>query len=321
MIRECYAEVGRRGWGPEAPDPKDRLAHASFEDAFYPEPHIGVTGKARDGARTVWSGYLPPEKGLPGDPLDPDSNPFTLASYLLRCFDLLKTLMLSVIAEPTENVPGTVRADGRSAVDSAVDLDFSLSPTKSPEVLIQSIAGKVRDGTLTVAAAMLQAITIAESVLQDFNHSPEVVGSVLNLMKALAGQARKQLREFVAIDPKLRWKTEIIDIVMTIAVGLYRDRVLLDRKGLDVLNNLDYREWLKKHGATNSSLESRFITGIYDLVFAYEGGDRDKPKLAAGVALRGALRMFFSYRGSMFWRMRSGRTTRSRTRVVIFWSR
>jgi hypothetical protein len=41
-------------------------------------------------------------------------------------------------------------------------------------------------------------------------------------------------------------------------------------------------------------------------VFAYEGGDRRRPRLAAGVALRGALRMFFTYRGSMFWRMRSG---------------
>src|SRR5690606_14457381 len=35
-------------------------------------------------------------------------------------------------------------------------------------------------------------------------------------------------------------------------------------------------------------------------------GDRRKRKLAAGVALRGALRMFFTYRGSMFWCMRSG---------------
>jgi hypothetical protein len=128
----------------------------------------------------------------------------------------------------------------------------------------------------------------------------------MNMLKALTAQAGKQLRDLVAIDEKLRWKTEIIDIVMTIAVGLYRDRVLLDKQGLDAINDLDYREWLKKHGASETSLRSAFITGIYDLVFAYEGGDRKKPRLAAGVALRGALRMFFTYRGAMFWRMRSG---------------
>lgn len=305
MIRECYREVETRGWGPHQQDLEQRLAHGSFDEAFCQEPHIGVFGRTAE-EDVVWSGLLPPEKGLPGDPIDADTNPFTLASYLVRCVHLLKTLMLSVIAHPNEDEPGGARPESRSALDEAVDLDFSLHPFRSPELLIQSIAGRVRDGTLTVAAAMLQAATILENILQDFTHSPLVVDSALRLMKALAGQARKQLRDVVAIDEKLRWKTEIIDIVMTIAVGLYRDRVLLGDKGLDALNDLDYREWLFKHGATKSSLKSRFITGIYDLVFAYENGDRKRPKLAAGVALRGALRMFFSYRGAMFWRMRSG---------------
>src|SRR6202012_1215070 len=46
--------------------------------------------------------------------------------------------------------------------------------------------------------------------------------------------------------------------------------------------------------------------GIYDLVFAFEDGDVTRPRLAAGVALRGAMRMFFTYRGSLFWRMSAG---------------
>jgi uncharacterized protein with NAD-binding domain and iron-sulfur cluster len=305
MVRDCYREVESRKWGPMPPEDTDPLAHGSFEDAFFPEPHIGVTGTTA-GEDVVWSGLLPPEPGLPGDPIDVETNPFTLSNYLLRCVHLLKTLMLSVIAQPADDAPGGARPEERSALDEAIDLDFSIDPTLSPELLIQSITGRVRNGTLTVAAAMLQAVTIFENILQELNHSPQVVGSVLHLMKALAGQARKQLRDVVAIDPKLRWKTEIIDIVMTIVVGLYRDRVLLSSKGLDAINDLDYREWLLKHGATKTAVQSRFITGIYDLVFAYEGGDHRKPRLAAGVALRGALRMFFTYRGSMFWRMRSG---------------
>jgi uncharacterized protein with NAD-binding domain and iron-sulfur cluster len=305
MMRECYQEVEKRNWGPRSKDEEGRLAHGSFEDAFFAEPHIGVTGHT-SGQNVVWSGFLPPEKGLPGDPIDADTNPFTLANYLLRSVHLLKALMLSVIAHPAEDVPGAARPEARSTLDETIDLDFSLDPTRSPELLIESIAGRVRDGALTIAAAMLQAVTIFENILQDLNHSPQAVGSVLHLMTALAGQTRKQLRDLVAIDEKLRWKTEIIDIVMTIAVGLYRDRVLLGSKGLDAINDIDYREWLLKHGATKTALRSRFITGIYDLVFAYENGDRTKPRLAAGVALRGALRMFFTYRGAMFWRMRSG---------------
>jgi uncharacterized protein with NAD-binding domain and iron-sulfur cluster len=48
------------------------------------------------------------------------------------------------------------------------------------------------------------------------------------------------------------------------------------------------------------------VRGIYDLVFAFEDGDVSKPRIAAGVALRGAMRMFFTYRGALFWRMNAG---------------
>jgi uncharacterized protein with NAD-binding domain and iron-sulfur cluster len=304
MVRQCYADVEGRGWGPHEKAP-EKLAHGSFEDAFFPEPHIGVADENAD-RNWFWSGHLPPAKGLPGDPLVPETNPFTIGSYLLRCVDLLKTLMLSVVAPPASDAPTSKQRPGRrSRIDEAIDLDFGYDLIRSPGPLIESIASRVRGGTLTVAAAALQAVTIAENVLHDLNHSPQVVGSALNLLQALAAQARKQLRDFVSIDPALRWKTEIIDIVITIAVGLYRDRVLFGEKGLDAINDLDYRDWLRKHGATRTALNSRFIQGIYDLVFAYEDGDRGRPRLAAGVALRGALRMFFTYRGSMFWHMRS----------------
>jgi hypothetical protein len=173
-------------------------------------------------------------------------------------------------------------------------------------VLVERITRLLRVVTLTGAATLLQAITIVERLLQEVNYAPQVADSILQLMEAIAAQARKQLRDIVEIDEKLRWKTDVIDIVLTIAVGLYRDRVVFAKDGLDSINHLDYREWLRQHGATNTALKSRFLAGIYDLVFAYRHGDRTKPELAAGVALRGALRMFFTYRGAMFWRMRSG---------------
>ena len=94
---------------------------------------------------------------------------------------------------------------------------------------------------------------------------------------------------------------------MTITVGLYRGPgVLFSEQGLDAIDHIDYRAWLLKHGATTGG---RFAVGkgIYDLVFAsQERRSHDKRSLSAGEALRGALRMFFSYRGSMFFRMRSG---------------
>jgi uncharacterized protein with NAD-binding domain and iron-sulfur cluster len=306
MMRECYAEVGDRGWGPHQTDPAKRLVHGSFDDAFAPEPHIGVAVDDRAGGWEVWSGHLPPMKGGPGEPIDEDSNPFTLANYLLRCLELIKALMLSVV-EPIKGAqPGAPLGDQRSGLDEEMELDFSFDPVRSPRALIERMARMLRTGVLATAAGVLQGVTIAEDWVRTLNFAPQVSGTALEFLLALAAQTRKQLRDFVSIDPRLRWKTEVIDIVMTIAVGLYRDKVLFSRDGLDSINGIDYRRWLKKHGATKSAVESPFLTGIYDLVFAYRDGDRKRPALAAGVALRGALRMFFTYRGAMFWRMRSG---------------
>ena len=45
---------------------------------------------------------------------------------------------------------------------------------------------------------------------------------------------------------------------------------------------------------------------MYDLVFGYEGGDRDQPGFSAGTGLHLAGRMFLTYRGAIFWKMRAG---------------
>jgi uncharacterized protein with NAD-binding domain and iron-sulfur cluster len=306
MMRECYAEVLDRGWGPDHGDPARRLAHASFEEAFFPEPHVGVAVDDYAGGWDVWSGHLPPMKGLPGDSIDADTNPFTLANYLLRCLELIKALMLSMVEPVKGRAPGEPLAEERAPLDEEMELDFTFDPVRSPRALLERMARMLRVGVLTTAAGILQGVTIAEDWVHTLNFAPQVSGTVLEFLEALAAQTRKQLRDFVAIDPRLRRKTEVIDIVMTIAVGLYRDKVLFDRDGLDVMNGIDYRKWLAKHGATKSAVASPFLTGIYDLVFAYRDGDPKRPALAAGVALRGALRMFFTYRGAMFWRMRSG---------------
>ena len=290
MMRECYAEVERRNWGP-GPETAEKLAHGRIEDALLPEPNVGVAHPGFQGEWAFWSGLFPPDDGLPGTPIDERANPFTVANYLLRCFSLLKTLTLSVIGPPNEAEPSKPASN-----DAAAPI----------AVLIERMIGMLRVGSLTGAAVLLQAVTILEVWVRSFNLAPRVAGSAVQLAEALAAQTRKLLRDVAMVDQKIRTRTEIIEIVMTIAVGLLRDGILFDERGLDAINQHDYRDWLRSHGATDTAIESRFLVAAYDLVFGYRNGDRNKPAFAAGVALRGALRMFFTYRGSMFWRMGSG---------------
>jgi uncharacterized protein with NAD-binding domain and iron-sulfur cluster len=306
MMRECYTEVAAQGLGPKADLPQNRLAHGCFEDAFVPEPNIAVGHPHFGGKWAAWSGLFPPEPGLPGEPLDERSNPFTLASYLLRCLSLLKTLMVSTIGPPGEDNPGGPKPGKRSTSDRLQNLDFSSDSGAAGEVLIERAYKLLRGSSLTSAAVLQQAVTILERWLQSLNFAPQVPGTALKLATAIATQTRKILRDAASIDPAIRTKADIIDMVVTIAVGLFRDRVLFDARGLDAINNFEYKEWLEKHGATRTSIDSPFLQGIYELVFGYEGGDKKKPALAAGVALRGALRMFFTYRGALLWRMPSG---------------
>ncbi len=45
---------------------------------------------------------------------------------------------------------------------------------------------------------------------------------------------------------------------------------------------------------------------MYDFVFAYENGDHERPAFAAGLGLFLASKLFFEYRGSIFWKMNAG---------------
>ena len=163
-----------------------------MDDAFFPEPHIGVAGRDARNEWIVWSGLLPPAKGLPGEPLDESSNPFSLRSYVLRCFDLVRALMVSVIGPPAEDATAGGRPGGRSPLDEALDLDFSYDPARSPAVFIEGVARLLRNGALTTAAGLLQAVTMIETTIQRLNYAPQVSDSILRLMEAVAAQMRKQ---------------------------------------------------------------------------------------------------------------------------------
>ena len=128
----------------------------------------------------------------------------------------------------------------------------------------------------------------------------------VRLVENLATAVRSELGKFVDLDPNLRRKWDVIDLVLAFLVGVARFRLMTDPRGLSAIDHLDCRELLRLNGASERSLQSGFVRALYDLALAYEDGDPEKPGIAAGQGLRGAMRMFFTYRGSFFWKMRAG---------------
>jgi uncharacterized protein with NAD-binding domain and iron-sulfur cluster len=121
----------------------------------------------------------------------------------------------------------------------------------------------------------------------------------------VAATVRDRVEEFVERVDEARLKWEIIDIVLSVLVGIVRFGLISDPRGFDAIDDYECRDWLRLNGASERSLESAYLRGLYDLGLAYVDGDPLRPRIAAGQALRASFRLFLSYRGALFWKMRA----------------
>jgi uncharacterized protein with NAD-binding domain and iron-sulfur cluster len=282
LIRECYDE--RRAMLPDC-------RFADWRDAFTPAPDVGVTDRTGEGWE-VWLAHFPPSSGTPGDPIT-DSDPFTMSAYLRQTVRLVGELLRSAYATRTGG--GTP-----AAAPAAAGL--------GPDAVITAADALLRYGRLATTAAVFEATDILRQTVEQFFPHLFLNGAAtpLRLIDAIAAESRRQLERLVEDDGELRRVWCVIDLTLAILRGATVHRLALDPRGFDAINKYDFREWVRMHGASEQTLDSGFVRGLYDLAFAYEGGDVERPRLAAGAALRGTMRMFFTYRGALFWRMNAG---------------
>lgn len=280
LMRACYAELGRDPW---------TCPIATWQDAFKPAPVVSVVDRLPNGQWEPWIAHFPPAHGLPGD-APSDRSSLTVSGYVRLAVDLLAELLRSAHERAAEGVATPPRPD-----------------TRTPEGVVAAAEALLRLGQLATTAALFEAIDLLRAVTDSlFPMAYRDGGVTLRLIDAVAAAARRQLTAVVQGDVALARIWQVIDLIIAILRGCTLSGLALDPRGFDALNDFEWRDWLRTHGASEASLDSGFVRGIYDLVFAYEGGRADRPRLAAGVALRGAMRMFFTYRGSLFWRMSAG---------------
>jgi uncharacterized protein with NAD-binding domain and iron-sulfur cluster len=131
-------------------------------------------------------------------------------------------------------------------------------------------------------------------------HAPNDVTFGAELLQG----ARAGLRAVAENGGAARRSSEFIELMLTMLRGTVADRLTV--RGYSAVDNLDLREWLARHGASRPAIDSPLVRGHYDLSFAYEDGDRTRPRFPAGLALHLTMRMFLDYKGAMFWKMRAG---------------
>jgi uncharacterized protein with NAD-binding domain and iron-sulfur cluster len=275
LMRECYDELGR--------DP-GTCPIATWQQAFEPAPDVAVVDRTPNGQWQPWLAHFPPGHGLPGDPWN-HSTAFSVRGYLVQAAGLLVELLRSAHAAP--------------------ERPFRYS-NRDPARLIDAAGTILRFGRLATVAAVIEAAQLVAIMLDVLGPLPRQATRLLPLLDEITAAGRRQLFALADHDLATRRIWQVIDIILAILRGSITSGLAVDPRGFDAINDHEWLDWLHMHGASPRSLDSGFVRGIYDLVFAYEGGDTSRPRLAAGVALRGSMRMFFTYRGALFWRMTAG---------------
>jgi len=160
-----------------------------------------------------------------------------------------------------------------------------------------------------------------ESARQHIDLFPEEIGASSEelmtanwaVIKHVADLEAAQLAE--KIEPEklggdLRHVRLMFRLGLACIKGWIRDMVMRGQPlGFQLIDELDFRAWLRKHGASDEDADSAPITALYCLGFAYVGGDSSKPENAqasAGVCFHVLLSLLICSRGAPLWKFKAG---------------
>ncbi|HYW47223.1 MAG TPA: NAD(P)-binding protein [Bryobacteraceae bacterium] len=127
-----------------------------------------------------------------------------------------------------------------------------------------------------------------------------LIDSIQEVLELMLGSPVAQAVE--AADDDLRRLAMILDTALAALRGMAADDVICG--GFEQINQYDFVEWLGRNGAHHPL--NPITLGMYDACFAYVKGAAQGVNMEAGTFLRAALRLIFTYKGAIFWRMMAG---------------
>jgi uncharacterized protein with NAD-binding domain and iron-sulfur cluster len=134
---------------------------------------------------------------------------------------------------------------------------------------------------------------------------PQAAPTTVTQMLEAAVQAVREALDYER-RPDHRRSWQLLSMMTAVIRGVLADNLVTDPRGFRAISDEDYRAWLLRHGAHPDVLDFALVRGLYDLVFAYEDGDPDRPSFAAGQAVFLTALALFQYKGAIFWKMTAG---------------
>jgi uncharacterized protein with NAD-binding domain and iron-sulfur cluster len=282
LMRHCYDELHRSSDAPLA----------TWDTAF--KPHSFVVTEDTD--KTFWENWaidFPPRPGLPGDP-HAYRPPWEYIEELARWI----VINFARLPKAWTNVPPG-------------EIEFNWQEPEWLKQVINHIPGLDK---ISLGAAD-QVLQKAHELVENIENSAVELNSlglfaISWLFKTFRALLRHTMGEAHELGDEERRIKTLIELATIAIHGIIDDDVV--RKGFEVINQYELREWFGRHGAEPDLLCSTALRGFYDVSFAYPDGDTGstdptcKGNIAAGTALYIFMRMTFDYKGSLMWKMQAG---------------
>ncbi len=277
IMREAYAELKRPEGAPLR----------TWDEAFREQSFVLVDEYIKE-KWELWPFDFPVKPGIPGDGEESPS--------LWNIAQTMYAWIKQAIEKLLEEVTGLdIHRPQRAAEASG----FGGLLNRMAERIQKPFEAMAHEGLNLLGH--LRDWTDLDDKLLDSKDADLVIESLVNIK----GWIERLIDDFLEDHTVLRRLYIGVDLGLTTLKGMFEDQVFT--KGFAAINDIDFRDWLAKHGANEKiTVNCAPVRGLYDLVFAYEDGDTSRPNIEAGTCLSGAMRILFCYKGSIMWKMQAG---------------
>lgn len=283
-MRDCYEELNRP---PGMPLRTWTEAFQRFNSATLAE-YV-------NGSWKLWKIELPVNDEVPGD-----------GGELLKPWSYVQMLLQWLL----EAMVGPTHQSAVERVIEAVQASRNILHVRTEvHSWVSTTAASTNPDHHRVLAWLVDHLHEARELLQAMPGRPEHhAQNDRNRLVDLVTRFFERFRERVIGEIEAHDTTRRLFILAELAVagvrGLIADNVIED--GFAAADEMDFRAWLSKHGASELAVSSAPVREVYDLCFAYHDGQLDKPDIAAGTAMEIILKMCFAYKGSAMYKMEGG---------------
>ncbi|MCB9638130.1 MAG: NAD(P)-binding protein [Myxococcales bacterium] len=304
MIREVYGALKR---------PID-MPLATWQDAFHPSPDVLNAEVVGTGDERHWT-YLyllfPPRDGEPGDP---GWTPPTIRDVFETGLAWMEEIFLGKIPLQVIRKPAfgpEVAADahypqGEGFVGTPADGGPSTSAGhgKMPSWWPEEIGRGGWLGFVRLGEELGSLRTEMKRWPTDIELSRDQWEPTTRRLASIRDDIRQWAQTYLVRHDFVRVMLEVAELAIASMIGVLVDGVLL--YGWDVIDDQEWSSWLVRHGAPPSIKDALPVRAMYHFSFAYPLGDSQRPSSSAAVMMRILTRMWFAYRGSIFYKMQAG---------------